>query len=210
MIRNAYRRYAPALWPAAVLMLAGCAGQSPRTDFYMLSVADSPALPQAVAAGCDRVPITIGPVTWPRYLDQPRIVTRTGPNSLEFNEFNRWAGSLRDDFGRALRKNLTGLLETERLSSYGDSARLPSRYRVELVVEQFDGALDGEVVLDVKWAVFAQTSGEPVGMPHATIVREPVTAPGYAGLAEASSKAVAGLAREIAAELAGICANTPE
>lgn len=210
MIRGTYRAIAAVTWLAGTLTLAGCAATSPRVDYYTLSPADLPALQGAAAAGCDRIPISVGPVAWPRYLDQPRIVTRTGPNTLEFDEFNRWAGSLRDDFERALRKNLSALLQSERISDYGGSARYRTRYRVEVDVEQFDGALGGEVILDAKWAVFARDSGDLVGLPHASAIRTTAPGAGYAALASASSEAVAELSREIAAELAGICANPPD
>ena len=60
-----------------------------------------------VAGNCSSQAISVGPVSWPRYLDQPRIVTRAGTNRLEANEFNRWGGSLEDDFVRTVIKNMS-------------------------------------------------------------------------------------------------------
>ena len=100
----------------AVLLLAGCAGTSPRVDFYVLS-ADAKAV-AGVAGSCSSQAISVGPVSWPRYLDQPRIITRAGTNRLEASEFNRWGGSLEDDFVRTAIENLSALLQSELVVNY--------------------------------------------------------------------------------------------
>jgi len=207
---NTNRMAAAAAGLLGMSLLAGCASESPKVDYYTLSANEVPALRGSEAAGCSKIPITIGPITWPRYLDQPRIATRSGSNRLNFDEFNRWAGSLRDDFGRALRKNLSGLLQSEYLAIYGSGARFRTRYRVELDVEQFDGEMGGDVILDVNWAVFVQESGKLLGRPQTTTIRKTATGPAYAALVQASSQAVAELAREIAVELAEVCVSAHE
>ena len=143
-----------------VLLLAGCAGQSPRVDFYLLS-ADARSMGEAGMAGaCSGQAISVGPVSWPRYLDQPRIVTRAGSNRLEANEFNRWGGSLEDDFSRTVIRNLSSLLQSELVVNYRRSAHFVPVYRVEMDVRQFDGQLGGDVILDAKWSIIAEVSGD--------------------------------------------------
>ena len=191
-----------------VLLLAGCAGQSPRVDFYVLS-ADAGTMANAGVAGkCSDQAISVGPVSWPRHLDQPRIVTRVGQNRLEANEFNRWGGSLEDEFIRTLIKNLSDRLRSELVMNYRRSAHFAPVYRVEVDVQQFDGQLGGDVILDVKWGIIAVTSGELVRVKTSTI-RKTTSASDYDSLVNASSMAVAQLSEEIAAQLARVCVAAP-
>lgn len=190
-----------------VLLMTGCATKSPRVDYYTLGVATVAGEQTAAEGSCSQTPVAIGPVSWPRYLDQPRIVTRTGPHTLEFDEFHRWAGSLRDSFERVLRKDLAVLLQSDYLVSYGGAARLRTAYRVELDIEQFDGALGGDVILDVKWAILDQKTGKLHGRLQSSTIRQATNDQDHAALVHAASMAVAQLAGEIAAELARVCAT---
>ena len=192
----------------AVWLLAGCAGQSPRVDFYILS-ADTRSMGDASVAGkCSGQAISVGPISWPRYLDQPRIVTRVGSNRLEANEFNRWGGSLEDDFSRTVIRNLSALLRTELVMSYRRSANFTPVYRLEMDVQQFDGQLGGDVVLEAKWSIIAETSGELEKVATSTIQKS-TSGSDYEALVNASSMAVAQLSEEIAAQLARVCAAAP-
>jgi len=191
-----------------VLFLTGCAGQSPRVDFYVLS-ADAGTMANASVAGkCNDQAISVGPVSWPRYLDQPRIVTRTGQNRLEVNEFNRWGGSLEDDFVRTVIRNLSDQLRSELVMNYRRSAHFTPVYRVEMDVQQFDGQLGVNVILGVKWNIIAETSGKIVKVKTSTI-QKATSASGYEALVNASSMAVAQLSAEIAAQLAQACGARP-
>ena len=191
-----------------VLLLAGCAGKSPRVDFYLLS-ADARSMGDANVAGkCSSQAISVGPISWPRYLDQPRIVTRAGTNRLEASEFNRWGGSLEDDFSRTVIRNLSNLLQSELVMSYRRSAHFAPVYRVEMDIQQFDGQLGGDVILEAKWSIIAETSGELEKVAISTIQKS-TSGSDYEALVNASSMAVAQLSEEIAVQLAKVCAATP-
>ena len=206
MMKGHLNRVVTATALLTVMCLTACAGKSPRVDFYTLSVADSSASPSGAATSCSNTVIAVGPINWPRYLDQPRIVTRTGPNRLNFDEFHRWAGSLEDGFDRALRKNLSGLLQSGLLVSNRQATRFKPEFRVGLDIEQFDGQLGGDVILDVKWAITAIASGK-LDTVHVSTIREATTGPDYEALVQASSVATARLGQEIAAELVKVCAT---
>jgi len=186
----------------AVLLLAGCAGKSPRVDFYVLS-ADAKAV-AGVAGSCSTQAISVGPVSWPRYLDQPRIITRAGTNRLEANEFNRWGGSLEDDFIRTTIENLSALLQSELVVNYRRSNNFSPAYRVEMVVLRFDGQLGGDVALDVKWGVINETTGKYELVTTSSIQRG-TSGQDYDALVNASSMALSQLSEEIAAQLAQLC-----
>ena len=188
-----------------VLLLAGCAGKSPRVDFYVLS-ADARAV-SGVAGSCSSQAISVGPVSWPRYLDQPRIITRAGTNRLEANEFNRWGGSLEDDFVRTTIANLSALLQSELVVNYRRSSHYAPAYRVEMDVLRFDGKLGGDVVLEVKWNIISEATGKIVLVTTSSI-REVTSGPDYEALVNASSKALVQLSEEIATQLARVCSAT--
>ncbi len=186
-----------------LLLLAGCAAQSPRVDFYVLS---ADARPAGVAGNCSGQAISVGPVSWPRYLDQPRIVTRVGTNRLEASEFNRWGGSLEDDFSRTVIRNISNVLRSELILSYRNSRRFTPAYRVEMNVQQFDGRPGADITLDVKWSIVTAASGK-LEMVTTSTIQQATSGPGYDALVNASSLAIAQLSEEIAAQLASICAE---
>ena len=186
----------------AVLLLAGCAGKSPRVDFYVLS-ADARAV-AGLAGSCSTQAISVGPVSWPRYLDQPRIITRAGTNRLQASEFNRWGGSLEDDFVRTAIENLSALLQSELVVNYRRSNNFSPVYRVEMVVLRFDGQLGGDVALDVKWGIINEATGKYELVTTSSIQRG-TSGQDYDALVNASSMALSQLSEEIAAQLAQLC-----
>jgi len=208
MIENKFQWSSGIAALLAVLLLAGCAGQSPRVDFYILSADARSMGDTSVAGACSGQAISVGPISWPRYLDQPRIVTRAGTNRLETSEFNRWGGSLEDDFSRTVIRNLSDLLQSELVMSYRRSAHLAPVYRVEMDIQQFDGQLGGDVTLEAKWSIIAETSGELEKVATSTIQKS-TSGSAYEALVNASSMAVAQLSEEIAAQLARVCAAAP-
>ena len=186
----------------ALLLLAGCAGKSPRVDFYVLS-ADARAV-AGLAGSCSTQAISVGPVSWPRYLDQPRIITRAGTNRLQASEFNRWGGSLEDDFVRTAIENLSALLQSELVVNYRRSNNFSPVYRVEMVVLRFDGQLGGDVALDVKWGVINEATGK-YELVTTSSIQKGTSGQDYDALVNASSMALSQLSEEIAAQLAQLC-----
>ena len=189
------------------MIVSGCAGTSPPVTFYTLGMDASTAKSASIGTACSGKGIAVGPVSWPRYLDQPRIVTRTGPNTLGFDEFHRWGGTLEDDFKRVLIKSLSSLLQTSKLVDFRKTLRYTPDYRVELDIRQFDGQLGGEVILDALWVIVAQKTGKALEL-HDSMITKQMSGLDYDALASAYSLAVAGLSREIAAELLKACSAT--
>lgn len=184
------------------VLLAGCAGQTPRSSFYMLTADAAPLA--GMAGNCSDQAISVGPVSWPRYLDQPRIVTRVGPNRLDENEFHRWGGSLEDGFVRTLIRNLSKLLDSELVVNYRRSEHYSPVYLVEIAVNQFDGQLGKDVILDAKWSILAASSRK-LEVVRTSSIQNVVSGPDYEALVNASSLAVAQLSEEIAAQLDRLC-----
>ena len=184
----------------AILLFAGCRSTRPATAFYTLtSVTKAERAVQDTAPMRD-LAVGIGPVQIPEYLDRPQIVTGTTPDKVVLSEFNRWGGSLRQDFPRVLAENIAALLGTERVLAYPWGDRLDPAYRVALDVQQFDGALGGAAVLRVTWIVTGREGKTPLSVRKSDI-REPVSGNDYDALVAAQSRALAALSRQIAEEI---------
>jgi uncharacterized lipoprotein YmbA len=180
------------------MILTGCiGGRSPSVQFYNLS-------PMATASGAATADtgaaIAVGPVMFPRSLRRSQVVIRTGPNSVELDEFHRWAGSLESDFVDVLGSNLGALLSTDRVAVYPAEARFPLDYRVVLDVDRFDGTPGGTLVLKVRWAISAGDSGEALVV-RQSMIQEPVAGDTVDALVQAHDAAVAQLSHQIADQI---------
>jgi uncharacterized lipoprotein YmbA len=189
-------------WALALLVLlfVGCRSTPSPTAFYTLtSVTKMEQGSQSPASKGD-LAVGIGPVQIPEYLDRPQIVTRTAPDRLTLSEFNRWGGSLRQDFPRVVAENVAALLGTDRVLAYPWGDRLDPGYRVALDVQRFDGELGGAVVLKVTWIVTGREGKAPIAVRN-SMIEESVSGKDYDALVAAQSRAVAVLSREIADEV---------
>src|ERR671924_270261 len=95
------------------LIVEDCASQPSR--FYLLSAGPNTDTASPETSGQQGPTIGVGPVTLPRYVDRPQIVTRTGPYEIKLAEFDRWAEALDANFTRVLADNLSLLLPTARV-----------------------------------------------------------------------------------------------
>ena|SRR5882724_2763668 len=147
----------PVLWRLALVAFMGLllgleACTSTPSRFYILSSL-SPAETIAATAAAQGPVIGVGPITLPKYLDRPQIVTRAGYNQLALAEFDRWVEPLQDNVARVLAENLVRLIPTDQvlLHAWPRSATLD--YQVTVEVLQFDGWLGGESRLLALWNI---------------------------------------------------------
>lgn len=181
------------------VILAGCAS-SPSSKFYQLNPLQNSASITRDAFPEQNLIIAIGPVRMPDYLDRPQIVTRTGKNELEISEFHRWAGSLERDVTRVLVEDISGLLPADRFSivrwtPYPES-QVPASYRVEVLVDRFEGTLGDSVLLKAQWEVFSQNRS--LLLKRESLIREQINGGSYDALVAAMSSALERLSRDIA------------
>lgn len=181
-----------------VVLLAGCAS-SPPSKFYQLSPLQNRTAFTRDASLEKIVMIAVGPIRIPDYLDRPQIVTRAGRNELRLSEFDRWAGSLENDVTRVLVEDISILLPTERFSAvpwtpYLES-QVPASYRVEVLVERFDGWLGDSVLLKAQWAVFARNRS--MLLKRESLIRERINGGSYDALVDAMSAALEKLSGDI-------------
>ncbi len=145
---------------ALAVLLCACGSTAP-SRFYTLS-------PVAVNAPMDRDPLPqggltvgVGPVGIPDYLERPHIVTRSGENGLELAEYDRWAGSLKQDIMRVLIQDLTALLPPG-ASVVSWKRGIPVDYRVAVEVTSLDVVPGQSVLLRGQWAIFGSEPKTPL------------------------------------------------
>ena len=184
------------------LSLGGC-GASRTPQFYTLSGIAAPAGSGPTPAHRKDLAIGVGPIEFREYLDRPQIVTRTGENELEMDEFHRWAEPLRQNFTRTLAENLAALLNTEVVLALPWSRTLPLDYNVVMTVIRFEGRPGGTVELIARWGLLVGDSDEEtLTTVQKSAISEPTDGSTYEALVAAHSRALAKLSREIADAIA--------
>jgi uncharacterized protein len=144
------RRLAVVTLVASLLGLGACASIPSR--FYLLNTL--PASETVPATVAERGPVIgVGPITLPKYLDRPQIVTRASRNQLALGEFDRWAEPLQDNISRVLAENLARLIPTDHLLLQAWPRSVTLDYQVTVEVLQFDGWLGGESTLLARWSI---------------------------------------------------------
>ena len=176
--------------------LNGCLGRSQSPRFYTLSpVTENKAMAQSDTPASD-VNIGIGPIKLADYLDQSKLVTRTGDNRIVKAQFDLWAGAFKDNLTNVLAENIGILLPTERIYIYPWRLSEPMDYQIILDVVRFDGDLGEDARLVARWSLLGGPEKKPLAVSRSNI-REPVSGPDYSALVSAQSRALAKLSHEI-------------
>jgi uncharacterized lipoprotein YmbA len=196
MIKLFIPRHAFLLLGLGLLFVLGCAN-SPPTRFYTLSsLQEGGKGSREFASGQDLI-IGVGPIKFPAYLDRTGIVTRSSSNRIMCSDFDVWAGSLEEDFSRALAENLSVLMSAESVIVYPRLKPGLAKYQITMDVIRFDGSLGGDVSLIARWAIFEGKERKLMSVRKSTIV-ESSGAQGYEAMVAADSRALEKLSREIA------------
>jgi uncharacterized lipoprotein YmbA len=190
-------------------ILTGCA-RSPSSKFYQLNPVQSMTSVSDVSSYRSLV-IAVGPVRIPDYLDRPQIVTRSGRNELKLSEFDRWAGSLESDVNRVLVEDIFSLLPADRFSvvrwtPYLES-QAPASYRVEVLLDRFEGKLGDSVLLKAQWKVFSKDGS--LLLQKESRISEQMNGSGYDALVAAMSNALEKLSRDISGGIVSVLRQEP-
>jgi uncharacterized lipoprotein YmbA len=171
------------------MLLAGCRGTSENAKFYKLSsivgAEEATKAGKGVAVGID-------------HLDRPEIVTRTSRNALDIGEFDRWAGSLREDFSRVLTENLSILLSTDYVFVFPWQKPIPLDYRVAVEVSRFDGELGKSATLIARWTIMEGDKKKELKSVRRSVITKPADGKSYEAMVAALSRTVEQLSQEIA------------
>ena len=193
-----------------VVILAGCAS-SPSSKFYQLTSTQNRTFVTRDASPDQDLIVAIGPVRIPDYLDRPQIATRLGRNELKFSEFERWAGSLEDDINRVLVEDISSLLPADffpvvRWTPFLES-QMPASYRVEVLVDRFEGTLGDSVLLMAQWRVFAKDRS--LLLRKEARISEQMNGSSYDALVAAMSSALERLSSDISGGIMSILQQEP-
>lgn len=188
---------------AFLVVLGGCAGISPPSNFYVLSSITESAAAPAPAGNESMIAIGVGPVNLPDYLDRSQIVTRSSPNELKVAAFDRWAESLKSSFPRVLTENLSALLNTNQVAVFPWRKAIPVEYQVIVDVVQFDAESGGNAVLIARWSILGD-GGDKMYMIKKSTITVSTNTDDYAELVSAQSQTLAEFSREIAEAIKAI------
>jgi uncharacterized lipoprotein YmbA len=144
----------------ALLVLSGCLGSTPPTQFYLVPALTSPDPAPLASTGRRDLTLGVGPVTVPPYLDRPQLVTRTSRARLVLADFDQWAAPLQDTIARVLAENLALLIPTERVLLHPWSRTIDPDYQVTVEVLQFDRGPGSQVVLAARWSLLDRDAKE--------------------------------------------------
>ena len=171
---------------------AGC--RSASTHYYTLV----PAADAAPAPATTELQIDVLAVDVPPDVDRAEMVVRQGPGELTPVETRSWIAPLSFEIRRAFSDDLGRELGARDISGVTPADGVPT-YRIKLVVQRFESLLGKRAVIDAISTVRAATGTSPalVCSHHAS---EPARA-GYDGIAEAHQRALASIAKQIAASV---------
>ncbi len=179
-------------------LVAGCAGTSPRSKYYLLSALPDQETGQTTTAASDGLSIGIGPVSFPDYLDRQQIVSRTGPNEITFSEFDRWAEPLKNNFMRVFKEDLIERLKTDSILVYPWPPGAVFEFQVSADVTRFDAHPGDSAELDVQWMILRNHDGEVI-LSRKSSYSVDLGGSDYKTIVAAQSRAVANFSREVAA-----------
>ncbi len=182
-------------------LLAACinlgTGRSPGVKLYMLETGLLEAGTEAKAALPTGFTLGVGPIKTPQYLNRPMIVTRTGPNEVQSDEFHQWAEPLPENMSRVMSADLLALTGAAHSFAFPWRSAIPIDVQVAVNVMQFDVSPEGGVTLKAQWSLIGE-KGKQVQLTRRSVVTRQVQGSGYADRVAGMSQALGDLTREIA------------
>ena len=132
-------------------LFLSCGGSKP-SRFYMLTPAGKV---ENVTGGTNpEITLGIGPIKFPDYLLRPQIATYIAENELNYDEFNRWAEPLQENFTRVLSENLSRLIPTDQIAYFPWRVTAAIEYQVIIEVIRFEQTSDNAIHLAARWSIF--------------------------------------------------------
>lgn len=186
---------------ALALASTGCFGSSPPSRFFLLS--PSPEGAAAMASMGQEGALGVLPTRIAAYLDRPQIVTFRGDNSVDLDEFNRWAEPLGAGVSRVLAQDLSAMLPAWRVMPQPWDPTVPLRARLIVEVTALGWNQLGEARLEANWALLTAT-GELAAARGRVVLRRQVSGTGTEAAVAATSLLVTELARDIAVAVRGL------
>lgn len=181
-----------------IIVLSSC-GSSKPTHFYLLNDIQTQFVKKSQQM--HKGVIGIGPVTFPKYLNQPQIVTRSASNQLNLDEFNQWGEPLKDNFTRVLTQDVQHNLNAYYVSMYPWPLSQKITYQVFIDVNRFDANSQGKVICDVNYHIIKSATYERVVSKNKIYEDIIGTKLDYSRLAQSMSTIVSRIGRDVAQDI---------
>jgi uncharacterized protein len=151
----------------AAIAISGCTVLAPQRDrakyFVLAPTQNAGDLTQpAGATGGQSIPIGVGPITIPRYLERPEVVTRVSDTQLSVSETNRWAEPLETSVASVLRQDLSNQLASAQIITFPWSRKQQIDYRVKVDFHSLECTAAGNAIVEASWAIQQGTDGSMV------------------------------------------------
>jgi hypothetical protein len=179
--------------PCLALLLGGCASSPPVRYFTLQgpvaeACAKAPTASEVAARSVQLLHVSV-----PDVVDRPQLVFRTGDNTLSVNETARWAEPLKSALSSLLASELAQALGCVpvvlRSTGIEDTA-----WKLSVDVRRLEARPGQSVVLEAVWSL----RGNAKAFSRRSLIQEAVVGESLEAMVAAQSRAVAGLARDIA------------
>ncbi len=184
-----------------VLALAAVGCRSAGSHYYTL-VAASDAEP---AAATHELQLDVLPVDVPPEVDRAELVVREGPGEVTPVDTRSWIAPLPLEIRRAFSDELSRDLGVRDISSVTPADGIPT-YRIKLAVQRFESLLGKRALIDAI-STIREAGGTSPALVCSHHASERARA-GYAGLAEAHQRALASIAKQVAASVRSLRGGT--
>ena len=191
--------FASFIMMGALMIIIGCASTQP-SKFYILNSVEKQEAQPKVTGSTQNVTIGIGSIEIPDYLDRSQIVIRNSRNELKVDEFNRWAGSLKENISLVLAENLSHLLSTDRVFVH---PRIPAdsiNYWIHVEIIRLDCVPGDNVTMKALWTLSGDR-GKKEFITRTSEATEKLPDGSYVTMVAAMSRTLEKLSREIASEI---------
>ena len=133
------------------------APQKDISKFYLLTpTADTAPATGSTQSTNGNFTLGLGPITLPKYLDRPEIVTRMAPNRLELSKEDRWGESVQNGFTRAMERNLAAQAGAA-IVLFPWYSTVHIDMQVQVDVYRFEADAQGTATLSAKWTILDST-----------------------------------------------------
>ena len=141
---------------AAAFLLAACSGTADNR-YYLLS-----AVPPAGVSAAGAKAVTVSAVHLPGVLDRPELVVRTGAETVDILEFDRWAEPLDQMVPRILAQDLSSRIPA--------AAPDGSERRLYVAIDEFMAGQSGGARLAGKWWTLERDQASPAKQEHSFVL----------------------------------------
>jgi len=113
-----------------------------------------------------------------------------------FSLFHQWAEPLKDNFSRVLGENLSVLIDTNRIYKFPWRRSAEIDYQLKVDVINFDGNLEGDSVLTVRWTLYGKDREKPLILEKSTF-KQTTTGKNYEAMVSALNQTLEQFSRVV-------------